>query len=179
MKYFFSVLFALFISGSLFSQSFNTGEILKPNNFSAGINPVIMNNTVGVYFHGGYGIAKQVDLALKYGIFQDYKYIGADLEWGLRSNNRMNLSLLTGAHSGSYFGLDLGIAVSFLISGNATLFTGVDSDFNFNLNNDRFFWLPLGIEVKWRRAVSIILEADVPLVDFAPGIFGGGMAFYF
>ncbi len=179
MKYFFAVLFSLLLSGSLFSQCFNTGEILKPNHFSTGISPLIMNNTVGVYLHGGYGISKQIDLALKYGIFEHYNYIGADMEWSLRRNNRMNLSLVTGAHSASYLGLDLGMLVSFPVKRNAIFFTGLDSDFNFNLNNDRFFWLPIGIEVNWRKEVSILLEADLPMVDFAPGMLGGGLALYF
>jgi hypothetical protein len=162
----------------VYSQSFNTGEILQPRYFSAGINPVLEDKHPGIYFHGGYGISKQLDFNFKYGFFSGPDYLGADLEWGLRKAKRMNLSLVTGAHVKKYFGLDLGLAASFPVSFTTSIFSGIDADFNFNLNNDRFFWLPLGVEVRLSKRASFLLEADIPLVDFAAGIFGGGVVFY-
>ena len=90
--------FAMFlVSIALFSQSFNTGEILKPGQFFAGINPVLVDKGLGVYLHGGYGIAKRIDFDFRYGIFEGADYVGADMEWDLRSSRRMDLSLVTGA----------------------------------------------------------------------------------
>ncbi|MCB8995545.1 MAG: hypothetical protein H6538_08050 [Bacteroidales bacterium] len=167
----------IFSSFLLYSQSFNSGEILKPGHISAGINPVLVNNGLGIYLHGGYGLINKVDLGVRYGVFEGADYVGADLEWGIRSTKRFDISLVTGAHAVKYFGLDLGVAASFYLGPHATLLTGVDGDINFNDNNDRFFWWPVGVQVAMSKRTSFILEVDIPLVDFAPGIFGGGFSF--
>jgi hypothetical protein len=178
MKLLLLSLVLIFFSMFSYSQSFNTGETLRAGHFSTGINPVLSNNSLGVYLNGGYGISKQIELDLKYGIFNGQDYVGADLEWNLRSTNRMDLSIVTGAHSANYYGLDAGLVASFPVSSYVTILSGVDADFNFNMNHDRFFWWPVGVEVNLSKQVSIMLEADIPLVDFAPGIFGGGIVFY-
>ncbi len=171
---------ALFLSTSLviYSQSFNTGEILKPGQLSFGLNLVAVNNGLGLYLHGGFGILSEVDLEMKYGMFERDDYIGADLEWKLRKTSRMNLSVVTGAHTYRNFGLDLGVVASFLLNSKVTFFTGIDADINYNKNHDRFYWLPVGVEINWRKRAGFFMEADIPMADFTPGIFGGGMRFY-
>ena len=67
----------------LFSQSFNTAQLLNPRSYSLGINPVLYEKNPGIFIHGGYGINKKIDIALKYGFLDGADYISADLEWGL------------------------------------------------------------------------------------------------
>jgi hypothetical protein len=171
-----AMLFSLCITAS--SQSFNTGEILKPGRFAAGINPVLENNSTGIYLHGGYGLKKQIDLGFRYGFFNGNDYIGADLEWGLRKTPRMNLSLVTGVHKSFDLGLDLGLVASFPLNPYIEIISGLDSDFNFSFNSDFFLWLPFGVEISLHKKISLILEADIPLVEYTPGIIGGGLVIY-
>jgi hypothetical protein len=170
-------LFLLFLP--LFSQSFNTGEILRPGRFSLGINPVLYDRDLGLYVHGGYGINKSIDLAIHYGVLEGIDYFGADLEWSLKQSRNFQLSLVTGGHIRHDPGLDGSLCVSFRVADYATIFSGLDMDIDFDSQVRHFTWLPAGIEVYWRKNASIILEADIPVSDWAWNIFGGGLVFYF
>ncbi len=174
------LLLIIFYSSSIviFSQSFDTGEILKPGQLSAGFNPVLVNNGLGLYLHGGFGIHSKLDFDIKYGMFERDDYVGADLEWQVRKTTGMRLSVVTGAHNYKNFALDLGLVASFPVNSKFSFFTGVDGDINFNKNHDHFYWLPVGLEYSLNRMAGLFLEADIPIVDFAPGIFGGGIIFY-
>ena len=177
MKNFLFLLFISAIQFPLFSQTYNDGKILRPGKFTAGINPVLEKKLPGVYFRGGYGIVRRMDMNVKYGVFEGADYVGADLEWYLKSNRNMDVSVYAGAHGLKNYGLDGGLAAGFTINTRLTLFAGLDADFNFNINNDRFFWLPLGMKIYLSPRMRFILEGDLPLVEFAPGIFGGGFSF--
>ena len=87
--------------------------------------------------------------------------------------------MITGVHNVRDFGLDLGMVISFNAGKYATLFLGFDSDINFDKNDTRNFWIPLGVEINWKKQASIIIEGDIPVSDWAPHIFGGGLMFYF
>jgi hypothetical protein len=152
--------------------------MLTPKHFSAGLNPVIEDNSFGMYLFGGYGIRNNVDFNVRYRYLKASNYLGANLKWGLKKTGKVNISLMTGAHYASYVGLDIGLSACFPVNNSLLIFTGLDSDINFNINFERFFWLPLGIEMNLSPMVSIIVEADVPLVEFAPGVFSGGVLIY-
>ncbi len=162
-----------------YSQSFNNGTILKKGHFSGGVNPIVMNKVYGAYLHCGYGITRNTDFNFKYGFFDGVDYVGADLEWSLRRTNRMDASLVTGVHSMGDMGIDIGLVASFPLSSSARIISGLDSDFNFNLNNDLFIWIPIGLEFDLAKNSVLIIEGDLPLTEFAPGIFGGGVIIYF
>ena len=167
------------LSCPVFSQTFNTAHILRPGHFSAGINPVLNNHEPGLYLHGGYGINKLVDLGVRYGILEGQDYFGADLEWALSRSKSFQLSLITGGHVLNDFGFDLGLSLSIPMTEYAIIFTGLDMDFYPQPGTHHYTWLPIGVEVKWLRNSSIILEEDIPMSDWAWNIFGGGIAFYF
>jgi len=179
MKKYLFFLFLLSSNIATFSQSYSDGTLLRPGYFSGAINPVLENKLPGVYVRGSYGISRKMGLNMKYGVFEGADYVGADLEWQLRSNNRMDMSLITGAHALKNFGLDIGLAAGFPVNTHTTLYSGLDFDFNFNINYDRFFWLPLGVKIYLSRNARFIIEADIPLVDFAPTVFGGGFSYNF
>ncbi len=163
----------------LFSQSFNTAQLLNPRSYSLGINPVLYEKNPGIFIHGGYGINKKIDIALKYGFLDGADYIGADLEWGLGKVGKLDISLVTGGHIRKDLGLDLGGVVSFPVTHYATIFSGVDADIVFNDQMEHFTWVPLGVEVIFKRNAAFIFEVDVPMSEWAWNIFGGGVVFLF
>jgi hypothetical protein len=69
-----------------FSQVFNTASILKPGQFSIGLEPVIIENNLGGFCQLGVGLTKGIDFALRAGLVENTgtPYLGADLEWRLR-----------------------------------------------------------------------------------------------
>jgi hypothetical protein len=179
MKSFLLSIFLLFTSLCAFSQTFSDGKILRPGHFSVGLNPVLEQTLPGIYVRGGYGINRHLNLNAKFGAFEGKDYAGADLEWIVKSNRKMDISCRVGAHAISDLGLDAGLAAGFTLNTHATFFSGLDLDFNFNMNHDRFFWVPLGLKFFISPSLRLILEADIPVVEFAPSIFGGGLVFNF
>jgi hypothetical protein len=179
MRKLFVVLVACVLAGSLHGQVFNTGQTLRPGNFSLGLNPVFFNDDLGLFLHGGIGIKSGIDLGIRYGVLDGEDYFGADLEWRLVSG-KPSVSLMTGGHVLYNFGLDFMLNVSFPIRSDTHLYSGLDSDIIFGDNDTHFLlWLPIGLELKLRRSIGFILEGEIPLTDPAYGIFGGGVAFYF
>lgn len=177
-------LIALFtLTASLQAQLFNTGRLLKQGTVSLGINPAIYSignsrNTV-INIHGGYGLSRFVDVAIRYIVQDGSDYIGADFEWLIRKGYRMDVSLVTGAHVQDDMGLDGTLCISFPVTDYATLFTGVDVDLELESDIQHYTWLPIGVEVDWRNRVSIILEGDLPMSEWAWNILGGGVIVYF
>ena len=165
-----------------FSQVFNTATILKPGKFSLGIEPVVYDNNFGLFLHGGVGLARGVDLGIKYGFLNGGDYFGADLEWRLMAG-KPNISLTTGAHTiYGTMGLDLGLNLSFPITSTAALYTGFDSDINFYkdpIGSQFLPWIPVGVQLYLKPKMAFMLEAEIPLRNNANTIFGGGLNFYF
>lgn len=173
----------LFLMSSLLasSQVFNTASVLKPGKFSLGIEPVVYDNDLGLFLHGGVGLKAGVDLSLKYGFLKYNDYFGADLEWSLLAG-KPSISLTTGGHMMHDFGFDFGLNLSFSVSKGAQLYTGIDSDLNFYQNDTRFLaWIPVGVQLSLRSKVAFMLEAEIGITDnsYPRNIFGGGLAFYF
>ena len=183
MKKIVFLFFLVFTLNSVYSQVFNTGRMLKTGTFSAGINPVIRGNGQGrdivINLHGGYGLGKQVSLLARYAVFEGADYLGAGFEWQLKHTRFMDISMIAGAHMRYDIGLDGSLCISFPVTRELILFTGLDIDLEFGGEMGHYTWLPLGAEVYWRNRASIILEADLPMSEWAWNIFGGGVKFYF
>jgi len=164
-----------------FSQVFNTATILKPGNFSLGIEPAVVNKDLGLFLHGGVGLTRGVDLGIKYGFLKYNDYFGADLEWRLMSG-KPSISLTTGGHITDDFGLDAGLNISFPIGSTASLYSGLDTDIDFHKEprGTQFLpWIPVGVQIYLKPKMAFMLEAEIPLNDYAYTIFGGGLSFYF
>jgi hypothetical protein len=164
-----------------FSQVFNTASVLKPGKFSFGIEPAIVDKDLGLFLHGGVGLAPGVDLGLKYGFLRYNDYFGADLEWRLMAD-KPNISLTTGGHVMNDFGLDLGLNISFSITSAASLYSGIDTDINFYkepVGTQFLAWMPVGIQLYLKPKMAFMLEAEIPLNNNAYSIFVGGLNFFF
>jgi len=168
----------LLIQSTITAQVFSTGQTLKKNTLSLGINPVFMDNGpsdgLNVYFHGGYGLKDGVDFAVKFGVGNS-KYIGTDLEWALGKN----FSLTTGGHMFNDFGLDVALLGTIPIRKDADLYLGIDADIVFANDVLVPIWVPVGIELGLSKNMALILEGEIAIVDDAYHIFGGGLNFYF
>jgi hypothetical protein len=175
-----------------FSQLFNTASILKPGSFSIGLEPVIVQDNLGGFCQLGFGLLRSVDLALKAGIVENTgtPYLGADLEWRLKGA-RPSISITTGAHRNEFghFGLDGSFNLSFAVGKKVFPYLGFDSDLNFDNYHSEYYgyyhdntnllmWFPIGVEIYFRKSVSFILEAEIPLTDNTYYVMGAGFTFY-
>jgi hypothetical protein len=167
----------------LHAQVFNTAQTLRTGTFNLGLEPTIYDmegdNETSLFIHGGYGINRGLDLGIKLGLGMDETYFGAELEWMLRGISPY-VSVSAGAHMFNDVGIDGTLNLTFPLSKQLWLYTGLDLDVVF-AENDTFipFWLPVGIEVGLRKNMTLLLEVEVGLNDEAYNIFGGGINFYF
>jgi hypothetical protein len=168
----------IFVAVTANSQVFNTGSTLKQGHFSIGLNPAYHSggpsDELNMYFHGGFGIKSGLDISVKLGIGHA-NYIGADVEWALGRR----FSLTTGIHDFEDFGLDGTINITFPITNEANLYTGLDLDLIFSDELKVPIWLPLGIGIGLRSSVEFILEAEIGLNDPGYHIISGGLNIYF
>ncbi len=164
-------------AANLSAQVFNTGQTLKKRAISFGIEPVFYTqpNDFSLFLHGGFGLKKGIDLAIKAG-FGDATYFGADIEFALGRR----VSFAAGAHQYHDFGLDATLNFAIPIRRDVRLFTGLDSDIVFADDKTLFpLWIPFGVEVDLSGKMSFILEVEIGLNDPAYHILGGGLSFYF
>jgi hypothetical protein len=179
MKKVLTVFLAMVVSLSATSQVFNTGQTLKPKQFSLGIEPAVLINGNGnfiLFLHGGAGITDGIDFGVTLGVLGSSNYFGADVEFAV---GRL-LSVAVGAHNFGVFGIDGTLNATFPIRKDVRIFTGADIDINFPANKTQLLlWLPIGVEVGLRNNVSFIFEAEIGLTDPAYSLIGGGLNFYF
>ena len=128
---------------------------------------------------GGVGIKSGVDFSLKYAVLENEDYFGADLEWKLLNQKKVDLSLTTGCHNYYDFGLDVSGNASFRIKSDIAFYTGLDMDLNFGSDLYIPIWIPVGIEIKLSKPVAFLFEAEIPLTEHAYPVIDGGFAFYF
>ncbi|MDD2197474.1 MAG: hypothetical protein PHE03_02175 [Bacteroidales bacterium] len=170
---------AMVVSLSATSQVFNTGQTLKPRQFSLGIEPAVLikgNGNFILFLHGGAGITNGIDLGLTLGVLGPDNYFGANVEFAI---TRL-LSIAVGAHNSNIFGIDATLNATFPIRKDVNIFTGADIDIDFPKNKAQLLlWLPIGVEVGLRNNVSFIFEAEIGLTDPAGSLIGGGLNFYF
>ncbi len=179
---------ALFISSLSFGQIFSTGQTLKAGAMSLGIEPAVVANNFGIFFHGGYGLNAGSDLGVKLGFGNGHPYVEGNVEFGLLKSNPY-LSATIGGHYNGNFGFDGTTIITFPVS-RVFLSTGLDANIDFSsydsngdgnkeLHTAIPFWLPFGLEVYIKKHMSIIFEAEVGINNPAYTIVGGGLSLYF
>ena len=184
MKKRFTLFITLFLLAcGVQAQVFNTGHTLRQGTFSIGIEPTLHSgggaNGIVMFFHGGYGLKKGLDMGFHVG-FTNPRYIGGDLEFALSRN----VSLAIGAHQYNYFGLDGTLNVAIPLRNDVTLYSGLDSDLLFTGPKDSPIsqmhmplWVPVGVEIYLNRSMYLLLEAEIA-VNETYHVFGGGVCFY-
>ncbi|MGQ1784068.1 MULTISPECIES: hypothetical protein [unclassified Saccharicrinis] len=173
----------LFLAITINAQIFGTAQTLSTKKFNVGIMPaVIVNEGAQEYFlfiQAGYGLASGVDLGLRFNVFSENTYLGADLEFALKRN----LSVATGFHSfNNDLGLDLTGLLTIPLNQSARLTSGLDMDIIFmDGENKAPLWIPINFEVDLKRNMTFMLEADIDtkLLDESYHVLSAGIQFYF
>lgn len=170
------------LHSSLVAQVLNTASTLKPGAFSLTVAPVLFverDNDLGLDFGAGVGVGHGVDLAFKMLIQPGKNYFGGDVEFMLL-NDVPQISLAFGAHAWNDVGLDGTLNITFPIRHVLSLYTGLDFDAEFYHGGQAFpLWVPVGMEVKVRRHLGIVMEIDVAADHAADSRFSAGMNVYF
>ena len=188
MKKVLLLLVAVSFASISFGQVFSTGQTLKSGAMSLGIEPAVVGNNFGIFFHGGYGLNTGSDLGIKAGFGQGNPYIEGNVEFGLLRSNPY-LSATLGGHYNGNFGFDGGATITFPVS-RVFLSSGLDMNLDFyqadtnadgkkELHTSLPVWLPFGLEVYVKKHLSIIFEAEVGVSSAAYTIVGGGISMYF
>lgn len=160
------------------AQIFNTSSTLNPKTFSLGVEPGFYINgssEFGLFLHGGIGITKSADFALKIGILGDENYIGGDVEFAMGKR----FSLAVGAHTFYDFGLDGTALFTFPLTKGASIFTGLDTDIIFADDLIVPLWLPVGLQIGVKKGTYFIFESEINLTDNSYNYLGGGLSFIF
>jgi hypothetical protein len=183
MKFLHPFFLILIFTLNLDAQVFGTAQTLKSGKFSIGINPVIYSNgedEEGIFGHVGLGLSPGLDLGFKLGLgLRDDTYLGLDLEWVLRHLSPY-ISISAGAHTWDDIGIDGTFNLTFPLSRQVKLYTGLDMDVIFRENNtDIPLWIPVGIDVALRKKMALLIEVEIKVNDDAVyNIFGAGVNFY-
>jgi hypothetical protein len=171
------------LQASIFAQVLNTASTLRPGSFSLSIAPVIYvdrGNDLGLFLSGGFGIARDIDLALKLNLENGGRnYFGGDVEFSIL-RGMPSISLALGAHAYRQVGLDGTLNITFPIHRTVALFSGLDFDAEFHDHGQDFpLWVPVGLEVMLRSSLSLIMEIDIAATEPATNIFALGMSIFF
>lgn len=159
-----------------YSQVFNTAKTLKPGKFSIGLEPAFLidGDDFMMFFHGGLGVKKGIDIAVKIGAGGE-TYFGGDIEWALLKN----ISLTTGIHHFYEIGLDASINANIPVKSDVDIYTGLDTDIIFADDLIVPLWIPVGVDIGMSKSIDILLEGEICLTDNAYHLIGGGVAFFF
>ncbi|HEX3020405.1 MAG TPA: hypothetical protein VHP36_08875 [Chitinispirillaceae bacterium] len=165
-----------------FAQVYNSASTLRPGRFSLGIAPIFFvnnGNDVGLFMHGGIGLARRMDLSLKFRLNNNDTYFGGDLEFAILKG-MPTVSLAAGMHSYHDLGIDATFNLTFPIRKIASLYGCLDMDVEFNDKKTYFpVWGVIGFEVIARRHLGILMEIDIGITDPAENMFGIGLCVYF
>ncbi len=167
-----------------YSQVFNTATTLRPGGASIGVNPAMYvnsgDNEFGVFFRGGYGLKRGVDLGLNLGVnYFDETYLGADVEWQVFGNSSAAMSLTGGVHVANDFGVDGTFNLTFGLTRSVYLYTGLDMDVVFADDTALPMWYFIGIDAALQRNFSLMFETGIGINEDPPTIVSLGFNYYF
>lgn len=168
---------------SIFSQLQNTAETLKKGDAVVRLNGAIYDSDFQFNAHGGYGIARGMDLEVRLGFGVGKTYFGADLEYLLSSKSSNDMSISAGFHTWNNFGIDLTGTFSTEITRKLNLFVAADFDFEFidegnSSSMEVFPYLILGFDLPLKKNIALDFEGDIGLGNNAPNKIVLGMNYY-
>jgi len=158
----------------------------------------------GIAAVGGYAMNQNLDFRITAGLLIDaydlpkpgntkYSYFGAEFEGkvlstGRKIENGIEVNLGGGIHAWqNHAGFDGTVKVGLRTSQSFHAYTGLDLDFNFYVetvdNTNKLalrtlYRAPLGLEISPSSAISIILEAGVPISEYDHFTAGGGLRLF-
>ncbi len=199
MKKIVFILVVSLISMNGMAQVFKTGKVLNSGDFSFAITPVYYTDAenFATFFHAGFGLGNNLDIAAHYGLRDGRDLLGADLELNIIDESNFSFSVSAGGHL--YFahpdnyddipGLDATALVTYTFNQNGfEIYGGVDNDIDFVKDHstedpdDRTtrsrFWLPVGFNYNITNNIELGAEVNVDINDEAFFFLGAGIIFY-
>ncbi len=195
MKYFLPVFLLTFQLS--FAQVFNGSATLRQKNVALFANPLLINYATGddggMMFRGAYGLSNgyEADIYWVPGLAETY--LGTSFKKVVYARGII-VAASAGLHYFGDFGLDGRINVSYTFNKLTTLYSGLDSDFDF-ISTQRFdpatdrviqetdptfrLWYFIGSETFITRRISLLAEGNIGMTSEAFNLFGLGLGFYF
>lgn len=151
----------------------------------------------GVNVGLGYGLGAGLDAELQVGVYDDFTFFGADLEWSYRADRPLELSIGGGAHKvDSDFGHPWGVDVAHIVSYTPAaipalrLIGSLDAAFEYTDPvyaaaigaEHEDYWAVYavpGVQYRFTRDVDLIGEVGVGLNDDSYDYVAAGISFYF
>jgi hypothetical protein len=151
----------------------------------------------GVNVGLGYGLGANVDAEFQVGVYDDFTFFGADLEWSYRNGQPLELSIGGGAHKvDSDFGFPWGVDVTHIVSytpasaPNLRLIGSLDAAFEYTDAayaaaigaEHEEYWVTYavpGVQYRFTQDVDLIGEVGVGLNDDSYDYVAAGISFYF
>lgn len=129
---------------------FSDAKVLKPNTFSASLQPVIYTNPDDfmMMMRGGYGIRDNLSVQAKLGALAEYTYFGGHAEYHLipEAENDATVSAMGGLYVYRHFGIKMGAKISkeFDLFG---LYSGLNTQVHFGDEASIPMLIPFGVDI--------------------------------
>lgn len=172
----------------------NSAETIKPWNFKLTIAPVMIlgknggDSVWGIAGKGGLGLADRVDVELSGAYFENYLYLGVDLEYWLLKGSNVNVSASAGWHMTDFktgpdsSGFDTTLIVSTRPVRNLEITGGLKFSFDYfqdtNQNITLIHFVP-GFEYRITSQLDFLAEFGLALNDDSWGYLCFGFSYYF
>jgi hypothetical protein len=145
----------------------------------------------------GYGLSEHVDLEGQIGVYDDFNFFGADIEYSYREKVPLELSIGVGAHKiASDFGHPWGLDVTHIVSYTTAsvpslrLIGAIDASYEYSDADyagaigaqDERYWTVYavpGLQYRFSERVDVIGEVGVGLNDDSYDYAALGLSFYF
>ena len=168
-----------------------SAETINKGNFKIRGNPMIVfgkdaDQTTGVALAGGYGFTPRFDMEGQLGIYDGLTFFGANAEYWLVKDRKLDFSVAGGLHGRSgdrtfdAWGIDLTFLGSKHLSTNFELYGGLDISFE-NVDDGEDFQtvhLTPGVEFRLARDLDLVGEFGIGLNDNSRHYFAIGLAYY-
>ena len=190
-----AVMFFATATAVLSAQSvlMNSAETIKKGNLKVAVFPTVLfgkngsDSVFGVAGRAGFGITTRIDIEAKGAFFKGLNYFGADIEFWLIHQQKLNLSVAVGAHmtnvdiGADSSGIDASLMVSTAPANRLELYGGFklafDSFKNSDINQTLMHLVP-GIEYKISDELDFLAEFGLGLNENSRSYASVGLALY-
>lgn len=171
------------LSLSLQAQVINFGKTLPVSSFSVGVAPTynvdnfLYPGGMSYVVFAGYGLRYDIDLNVRYILYNDQDYLGIDMQYLFREARNSYFTFIGGLHKWHEFGADLTGTFTYTPRYQLNLSTGLDMDFDLGTEIEVRAWIPLNFGMNVTERMFVFLEYDLPMTERSWDILSGGLNF--
>jgi len=172
----------------------NSAETIEPGNFKLAIAPTLLfgnnggDDTWGFSGKAGLGLTERMDIEATGAFFDNFFYLGADLEYWAYKGIDLNISGVLGLHTTDYdfvadsSGIDTTLIISTRPSDRLELIGALkfsfDSFKNIDANTTLGHIVP-GLEYRISNKLDALAELGIAITDDSSNYLSFGLAYYF